>query len=141
MKKFNYKMESILKIRLMQEDQKKAELARVVRLADEKKETITATQQQLQQAMQYSPSGRVDVGDLHRHEDHRSCLKRRIAQLQAELGRIEEHLSKLRQELVACRVESRKFEVHKENSRILWRDDSIKKEQEMFDEINSNRRG
>lgn len=143
MKKFLYKLSSILAIREHQRELRQAELSRArADLASEvaELERICAT---LQRAIAWRPAddGLVSATFLHQREVHLLALR---GQREAQQGRVEEaeaRVERCRTALQAATVELRKMEKHREREKARWDVEFKRREMAAIDDIVNARGG
>jgi flagellar export protein FliJ len=141
MKKFTYSLAGVLRVRRIQEQQKRADVARataeknkvteeIERLANE----VLASKKRLQGA------GRVDVGDYRLNEQYLQGVQIRSQELDKKLKMYDIQLANLKKELQLKILETKKLETHHDKEKLTWKEDAAKEEQAEFDDIANSRR-
>ncbi len=141
MKKFNYSLAGVLKVRKIQEDQAKAILSQLIIEKDKLKEKVDELNREMFDCRsKLNKPGVVNSIDFVQNENYlqglTNAVKKNIEKIQLMEIKIENQKKELRKKA----IESRKLEIHKDHEKEAWKEEIIRKEQADFDDIASTRR-
>ena len=141
MKKFTYKLSSVLKVRKIQEQQARAEVARVIaernKLAGQMEELAV---EMLASRQRLKSSGVVDISEYRQTEVYLQGIKTRTDKIIEQMKLYDIQLENLKKELHLKSLETKKLETHHDKEKDLWREEALKEEQAEFDDIANSRR-
>ena len=135
MAKFNFKFETIKRIKDKLKSKAQKELAEINLKIDQKHEKLDAARKELFQTKQMLRKGGGKVSELHYFERHGIFLDGKIKKMIAELENLEIEKQKRLDELVVKTQESKMFELLKEKHHQVYKEDELKKENTFLDEL------
>jgi flagellar export protein FliJ len=140
MKKFSYSLEGVLRVRRLQEEQTRAEIARLLierngKVADIRrmKEEIINCRKRL------CGVGVVNAKDFTQIQCYIKGLSSKILELTKSVDIINMNLENHKNLLKIKIIETKKLKTHKTNEKESWKLESYRQEQAEFDEIASSR--
>ena len=140
MKKFSYSLDGVLRVRKIQEDQTRGEIAQALSLKNEMiHQTQKLTLEIGDSAKRLCHTGRVNIGDFVQNENYQNGLRHKITQLEEKIKETDNEIERLKLVLKERILETKKLETHKDNEKSRWRQQMLKEEQGIFDEISSSR--
>ncbi|MCM8536926.1 MAG: flagellar FliJ family protein [Lentisphaeraceae bacterium] len=141
MKKFSYSLSSVLKVRKIQEQQARAEVAKVLaerqKMAEEMEQLAS---EMLASRQRLKSSGVVDISEFRQNEVYLQGIKTKTAKIIEKLKEYDLRLVQLKKELHLKSLETKKLETHHDKEKHLWREEALKEEQAEFDDIANSRR-
>ncbi|MCM8542822.1 MAG: flagellar FliJ family protein [Lentisphaeraceae bacterium] len=141
MKKFQYKLAGVLRVRKIQEDQVRAVISQLMLERKEYKEKVEKFNRELVDSRKrLCQPGKVNAKDFTQNEKYiqglTSEIKRQIERIRMMDMKIENH----KKDLNAKRLETRKLEIHEGREKELWKEEYVRKEQAEFDDLASVRK-
>ena len=142
MKKFHFRLETLLKVRR----QKKEEAQRV--LAEGRFHLNEAMQQfnhmkeeqvSLDRELATQKSTVMSIEDIVTYRDYLSSLEARMKDQEERIIRLKNHVEKLRKDLDKVRKEAETIERLREKQHLEWKQQSEKVERKVLDEIATSR--
>ena len=141
MKKFSYSLAGVLRVRKIQEEQKRAEVAKA---SAEKKLLVEELERLANEALaskkRLRNSGIVDIGDYRLNEQYLEGVKLRSKDLNEKVQKLDLRIETLKKELHLRILETKKLETHHDKEKLTWKEEAIKEEQAEFDDIANSRR-
>jgi len=140
MKKFQFRLESVLGYREQVEKQKQVALARIQNLVVEHQQKLLQAYSILEQARaqlrdEETARGTVDVHTVRQRRLHIGSLKSRVSDLLKRMRKLERELSKRREEVIQARKERKVLELLKERRRVEYVMDVERADQKELDDV------
>lgn len=135
MAKFNFKFETIKRIKDKLKSKAQKELSEVNLKIEQKISKIEETKRELLENKQMLRQGGMKVSELHFYERHGIYLDGKIKKMIAELKNLEEEKEKKLNELVVKTQESKMFELLKEKHLAKYNEEQLKEENTFLDEL------
>ncbi len=141
MKKFNYSLAGVLKVRKIQEDQAKAILSQLIIEKDKLKEKVDELNREMYDCrIKLNKPGVVNATDFIQNEHYLQGLTKTVKKNIEKIQLMEIKIENQKKDLRKKAVETRKLEIHKDHEKESWHEEVIRKEQADFDDIASTRR-
>jgi flagellar export protein FliJ len=134
MKKFIYSLEGVLRVRRLQEQQTRAELAKVIAEREVLFKEVEALKSEILDCKKRLPTGVINIADYQLNETYQKGLNVKIQNLSSKLARFDLKIENVKLDLRKRILETRKLETHHDNEKVLWREESLKVEQAEFDD-------
>ena len=141
MKKFKYSLSGVLKVRRIQEQYARAEVAKAIAECTSYKEELERLNNESINSKKLLKSrGIVDIADYRMNELYLEGVKVKTAELIEKIKKCEINVANLKKELNRRILETRKLETHQDKERDLWKEEFRKLEQAEFDDLANSRR-
>ena len=141
MKKFNYSLSGVLRVRKIQEQQKRAEVARAIAEKNELSDKIDRLNNEIMASKKrLKGAGLVDINDYRLNESYLSGVKVKTEEIVEKIKELDIQIETLKKQLHQRILETRKLETHEDKEKQLWREESLREEQAEFDDIANSRR-
>ena len=141
MKKFTYSLAGVLKVRKIQEQQARADVAKALAECNSYKDELERLQSEnLSSKQRLKSNGLVDIADYRMNERYLEGVKLRTKELIEKIKKCEIKIENLKKELNRRILETRKLETHQDKEKDLWREDNRRLEQAEFDDMANSRR-
>ena len=138
MAKFIFRLQTVLRHRLMIEDQRQRQLARFLRermiLLDQLRllqQTIGQSKRDLGESL----TGQVDMGQVAQFARFSGQATQRAQQLVVRLSVVEKQIEEARQNLLAATKDRKAMELLRDRHRELWQQEEEHKENAIIDEM------
>jgi flagellar export protein FliJ len=140
MKKFNYSLEGVLRVRRLQEENTRAEIARNI---IERNELIAEIRRMKEEIINCRKRlcgvGTVNARDFTQIQCYLKGLSTQILDLTTKGDNISLWIENLKKTLKVKIIETKKLDTHRDNEKTAWKAESYRQEQAEFDEIASTR--
>jgi flagellar export protein FliJ len=141
MKKFSYSLAGVLKVRKIQEQQARADVAKAVSECNGYKEDLERlSNESLSSKRRLKNNGVVDIADYRMNERYLEGVKVRITDLVEKIKKCEINIENLKKELSRRILETRKLETHHDKEKDSWKEENRRLEQAEYDDIANSRR-
>jgi flagellar FliJ protein len=142
MKRFKFTLESVLQLRMQQEDEIKRRLAQVTRQIQRIKESIKQGQNSLSSL--WDEERAVRVGEAHakrfkQYVSYQHKLKLDIVSFSNTLKKLRNEAEQINKELTEARRKRRSLEQLQQQRFDAWKKNYIRQEQKYLDEVSQNR--
>ena len=141
MKAFRYKLERVLDIRKLEQEQIEMKLAAIVmelnNLLEEKEKTLNEKEETFNM-WQKAQEGRLNIADLIAYQNRIIKINLNIEGLDGKIQKTKEGIEKVREELIEASRKSKILEQLKEKKFAEYRFEMEKEEQGILDEIGQN---
>jgi flagellar FliJ protein len=138
MKKFKFRLESVLNYREQIEDQKRIAMAKVQRVIVDEERKLTEAHRALEEAreeIRRSRTGEIDVAASRRQMTYVSGLKERVSDVLKGLRKLEQELNRKREELVQARKDHKVLEMLKRRRLVEYVKDAEHADQAQTDDL------
>ncbi|MCT4613040.1 MAG: flagellar export protein FliJ [Clostridia bacterium] len=138
--KFKFKFESLLKVKIQLEDQKKAEYGKALQILEELKNVKIEKEKERKMNMENAnkrSSGSLSVKEMVEFQNYTTFLNNKIKEIQKSINEEEKNVDIKREELVVAVKERKTIEKLKEKAFEEHKKELLKEEQSKVDEINS----
>ena len=137
MARFQFRLATLLRLRELARDERRTQLAEVLRLVDQMRERRTAITTLLEETrkLEAAPSGAVDVDRLLNATRYELVLQSELRQLEVQETTLTTEIEKRRQALVAADREVRSLELLRETQQQRHLADEASRLQKELDEI------
>jgi flagellar FliJ protein len=138
MKKFRFKLETVLNVKEKREEQLKHELLRLNGLKQEQEKILKETKEKrayIVNEKRGESVGRTDVQTFLFYDQHIEVLLSKIDNTVAKIGELERRVDKKRSEVVEASREKKVYEKLKEKQFEAFRKMVIFNEQQVLDEV------
>ena len=140
MKKFSYSLEGVLRVRRLQEENTRAEIARNIIERNGLIADIRAMQEEVVNCRKsLCGVGTVNARDFTQVQCYLKGLSTKILDLTIKADNVNLWIENLKKTLKVKIIETKKLETHRENERVAWKTENQRLEQAEFDEIASSR--
>lgn len=141
MKRFQYTLAGVLRVRKIQEDQVRAVISQLMIEKKTYQEKVEKFNRELVECRKrLCKPGVVNPRDFTQNEKYiqglTSEIKRQIEHIRIMDMKIENH----KKDLNAKRLETKKLEIHQEREKEVWKEEYARKEQAEFDDLASVRK-
>ncbi|MCH2205834.1 MAG: flagellar FliJ family protein [Lentisphaerales bacterium] len=141
MKKFIYSLAGVLRVRKIQEEQARAEVAKALAEKKSYQEELEQLQgESLESKKRLKSKGTVDIADFRMNERYLEGVRIRTAELIEKLKKCDVNIENLKKDLNRKILETRKLETHQDKEKGLWKEENRRIEQAEFDDIANSRR-
>ena len=136
MKKFEYKLAGVLRVRKIQEDQVKAYISQLMIEKDELREKVEKYNRELIECRKrLCKPGHVNPRDFTQNEKYMQGLTGETKRVIEKIRMVDLKIEKFKKELNEKRLETRKLEIHEDREREIWKEENARKEQAEFDDL------
>ncbi len=135
MAKFDFKFETIKRIKDKLKSKAQKELAEINLKIDQKKVKIDEARRELYETKQMLRKDGGKVSELHYYERHGIYLNGKITKMIADIEKLEIEKQKRLDELVVKTQESKMFELLKDKHLQVYNEEELKKDNAFLDEL------
>ncbi|MEN9359863.1 MAG: hypothetical protein RL095_1398 [Verrucomicrobiota bacterium] len=140
MKRFQFTLHGILKVRHLEEDRRRADVAKAHRFMLDRESDRERLLLQIREAETLAlGTGRLDLQQLESSLRYAKALRLKLSTLEGIIERARQHLLGCQQRLQAARLETKRLEVAEEQQRQRWSEEARRDEFREADERNSRR--
>jgi hypothetical protein len=140
MKRFQFTLHGILKVRHLEEDRRRADVAKAHRFMLDREADRDRLLSQIRDAETLAlGTGRLDLQQLDASLRYAKALRVKLATLGGIIERARQHLMMCQQRLQLARLETKRLEVAEDQQKLRWSDDARRDEFREADDRNSRR--
>lgn len=141
MRKFNYSLSGVLRVRKVQEQYARAEVAKAISECQGYKDQLEKLNfESLNSKKLLKNAGIVDIADYRMNEQYLKGVEVRRENLTEKIRKCNVKIENLKQDLNRKILETRKLETHQDKEKDLWREEFRRLEQAEFDDLSNSRR-
>ena len=141
MKKFQYSLSGVLRVRKVQEQYARSEVAKALAECNSYKDELNSlNSESLNSKKNLKSQGIVDIADYRMNERYLEGVKVRRENLIEKIRKCEVKIENLKLDLNRKILETRKLETHQDKEKDFWQEELRRFEQAEFDDLSNSRR-